>query len=67
MRRESGEILLNMQNWMGGGKLIFSSFLDPEFFLCFLLCFIFIFEWETENSGYISVGTDRGIWKRKIF
>lgn len=51
MRRESGEILLNMQNWMGGGKLIFSSFLDPEFFLCFLLCFIFIFEWETENSG----------------
>lgn len=38
----NGELLLNTQNWRGWGgreELIFSSFLDPEFFLC--LCFVF--------------------------
>lgn len=33
----SGELLMDVQNWQGE-RIIFPSFLDPDFFLCFSLC-----------------------------
>lgn len=40
---ESGELLMDTQNWQGE-RIIFPSFLDPDFFLCFALCL----GWGTE-------------------
>lgn len=41
-RLESGELLMDIQNWQGK-RIIFPSFLDPDFFLCFSLCL----RWES--------------------
>ena len=72
MRKESGEILLIVQNCRGGGekKLIFSSFLDPQVFLCFLLCFILFSFWMGGRKFWLNFSGyrqeyGRENWKKK--
>lgn len=46
----------------GEKKLIFSSFLDPQVFLCFLLCFILFYFWMGDRKFWLNFsGTDRNM------
>ena len=69
MRKESGEILLNVQNCRGGGekKLIFSSFLDPQSFLVLFALFYFILFLDGGQEILVKFQwVQTGIWKRKL-
>lgn len=53
--RKVGKYCWTCRIGQGEKKLIFSSFLDPEFFLCFLLCFIYLcIFWMGERKFWLN-------------